>query len=78
MELTGIPGQIASFVIIWTAFAAVLLGVWIIWEYILWQYMISGLLKRLKLYKIFIQFILHRREFKNWIKREYPDEPAPR
>lgn len=73
LEITGILGWVFTFTILLSSIVTMVLGVWLLWEKFLWDYLITRIFKALKCWKLFIQFIYYRKQFLKWKSKNISD-----
>lgn len=55
MQLTGILGLIAAYAVLITAYTALAIGLVLIWNHLILEYLLTFLLKQFRVYKMFIE-----------------------
>jgi hypothetical protein len=63
MNYTGISGAILNIAILVTAYAVIILGLLYAWNFI-FEYLLTKVLKQMKLYTVFVEFIFERARLK--------------
>lgn len=67
-SLHGFAGSVLNFIFIATVLSIILLGLWQVWTWIIFEVFIKHTLKTFKMYNSFFNWIWHRRDFDNWYK----------
>jgi len=67
--LTGSLAWVFNLCVLITSAAVVLIGTWVVWEWFIWEVLIKSLLKSLRLYKIFVHFLMYRKRYFEWVKK---------
>lgn len=69
MELTGIAGKIIGYCVLLTVYALLALGLWYLITRVIIDLLLTKVLKLMRIYTRFGQFLLHYRTFSTWADR---------
>lgn len=62
-EITGIVSWILNICLLTTLAVIIITGTWFVFNYILWEFIVGPCLRMLRLYKIFIHFVMYRKRY---------------
>jgi hypothetical protein len=68
-ELTGILAWVFNICVLVTSIAIILTGTWCILNFVVWEVLLRWALNFLKLYKVFVHFIMYRKRYFEWAKK---------
>ncbi|MEO5991407.1 MAG: hypothetical protein ABIP68_07190 [Ferruginibacter sp.] len=69
IELSGILKWVFSVFITATGVTIIIAGAWNLFNYLLWELLIKTALRYLKMYKLFIHFLMYRKRYLKWQKK---------
>lgn len=68
-ELSGSLSWVFNICVLGTSVIIILLGTWCVLNYFIWEILVRWAMQYLKLYKIFVHFIMYRRRYFEWAKK---------
>ena len=68
-ELSGLLAWVFNICVLVTSIAIILTGTWCILNFVVWEVLLRWALNFLKLYKVFVHFIMYRKRYFEWAKK---------
>lgn len=69
VTLSGSLSWILNLCVLVTTASIIILGTWLLFNYLVWEILVKHSLRFLKLYKVFVHFIFYRKRFEAWFKK---------